>query len=348
MFKISASSLYDGGLQHGKLAREQIVMWSRTKEFKAMEAFAKGPGKEAFEALKQNNSDFLPQYVRELEGIADGAGVDMDNIWLMNMINEIEALMPESTKPLARRDGHCSDIYGVNTKGYVSHGHNEDWSEEMKPLWYWLFQSYPDGSHCSGLVYPGTLVGWAVTFNHHGVLTTQNSLFPQHARPSGLISSFVQRWAICNSSRLEEVATRISNTRGWAQAASLNIVDLRARKMANMEIWEDEVSRFDVVSNYSHFNIFKQLRDIPEEGDRSSSHHRQARVDAMPRSSSWTDIVTRLGDQQDRNYPIYRNITLSTVVLDGLTGVLRAWDGENPRMNIQNPTHVWNLLKNKF
>ena len=69
--------------------------------------------------------------MEELRGIAEGSGVDLDAIWVTNLIAELDPLLPA----LVRVEG-CSDLYGHDKdSGAAVHGHNEDWSEEVKPLW---------------------------------------------------------------------------------------------------------------------------------------------------------------------------------------------------------------------
>ena len=44
----------------------------------------------------------------------------------------------------APREDHCTDVYAVARSGYreaFALGHNEDWSEAVKPFWYWVNQS---------------------------------------------------------------------------------------------------------------------------------------------------------------------------------------------------------------
>jgi hypothetical protein len=92
-----------------------------------------------------------------------------------------------------RRAGHCTDIYAVNEGGAAAgfaHGHNEDWPGPVKDYWYFLsIQSNTSGvdgngggggvggadvvSSCAGLVYPGSLVGWAPSWNDEGMYMTR-------------------------------------------------------------------------------------------------------------------------------------------------------------------------------
>lgn len=337
IYRISASTHLEAGQQHGRLAADRIKGWLSTLEMSNLVNFTLGKGSDAFANLKRDNSKFSPALAEEVKGMAEGAGIPADHMWVATLINELEALMPS-----AERHGHCSDLYAVSDGGYgggFAHGHNEDWPGPISKFWYFasINSTSTSGelSSCAGMVYPGGLVGWASTWNARGMYLTQNSLFPARSRRQGLASAFVQRNAICGpdggASSFEEVVSRLS-TKGWAQAASVNIVDLVHRRMGNVELYEDRIGVHEVVTsvpsapaNYSHFNAFKEIRGVEDDGHRLSSHHRQARVDSLPSVRTADDIVRRLSDTADPIYPIYREMTLATLVLDGAKKLLQVW-----------------------
>merc|ERR1712217_817491 len=105
-----------------------------------------------------------------------------------------------------------------------------------------------------------------------------------------------------------------------------NVVDTRGKRMANVELWEDRHNVFEVTEtlhNYTHFNEFKHLETAQNrsiDDPRLFTHDpRQARADALPAPQSEVDIMSRLSDPQ-----IFRpTATITTVVLNGTTGVLR-------------------------
>merc|ERR1719240_2176858 len=100
--------------------------------------------------------------------------------------------------------------------------------------------------------------------------------------------------------------------------------------MANVELWEDRHSVEEVTSdmhNYSHFNEFKHLwtaRGKTIDDPKMFIHDpRQARVDALPAPRSDMDVMERLSDAE-----VFRpTATITTVVVNGSTGVLRLWCG---------------------
>merc|ERR1719277_1853102 len=95
---------------------------------------------------------------------------------------ELEALMPDNW--IKKHANHCSDFYYLHphTLDVLGHAHNEDWGGSAKEFYYYVkYTALPGAnfSSCAGLSYPGTLIGWAPTWNEHGVFLTQNTLYPR-------------------------------------------------------------------------------------------------------------------------------------------------------------------------
>jgi len=350
LYRIKASGYFDAGWQHGRIASRQIHGWLATPEMQSIFAWTSGQGKQAFENLKTNNTIEFPDYAEELRGIAEGANVSLDQIWCANLLNELEEIMDNVHNPAK----HCSDIYAISPGGYAAgfaHGHNDDWSDALKPYWYVLsvviqsnVKSQSLFSACAGLAYPGALVGWAPSWNIHGIFSTQNSLLPKTSRSRGLATAFVQRRAICSATNMDEAIAGLTKG-GWSDGASLNIVDVRSRRMVNVEFWEDMSSVLEIteaMGNYSHFNRYKHLRNARglSIDDPSGFIHdlRQASVDALPPPRSAHDVMARLGDSS-----IFRpSATLTTVVVNGSTGQLDVWCGTPSSMS--GPVYSWNLF----
>jgi len=345
IFNITASSLYDAGRQHGQHAASRIRDWLQSEELVDLVAYAQGRGQGAFEELKRTNAALYPQYVDELRGIAAGSGVDLDRVWVLNLITELEALGRTS------RSGHCSDIFAVSS-GNFAHGHNEDWPGPVMSLAYFVKYTAAAGAgfnSCAGFVYPGTMLGWGPTWNSHGVYVTENSLFPVRSRAGGAAWAFAQREAICGSAGglgHEGVSEEITR-HTWSSGASVNIVDIRRRRLVNIEVNEDR-SSVHVISdgaagaaNYSHFNMYKHLdgADTPQ----ASSIDRQARVDALPAVRSYQDVLERLSDHENPEHPIFRNDTLMTTAFDSASGRMSVWCcGRSAATHP--PSHTWDML----
>lgn len=133
LFEIKANSLYDAGFQHGREASERNKGWFNTDEIRELFIFAKGDGNSAYNALRRDSERKYPDYVKELEGIAAGAGVELESVWMAQLMIELENLMENTLQFLTNASGHCTDITSVHAGGFsngFAHGHNEDWSED--------------------------------------------------------------------------------------------------------------------------------------------------------------------------------------------------------------------------
>jgi len=364
-FNISATNLYGAGKQQGQLAGERIRGWLATDEMRGLRNFTQGLGRTGFLAMIADNTRFAPTLVTELQGIADGAGVEVEEIWGATMINELEIWFSNG----AKRAGHCSDIYAIARGGAATgfgHGHNEDWPGPINQHFFYVayqpIGADADFTSCAGLAYPGGLIGWAPSWNAQGTYLTQNSLFPIVNRPGGLSSAFVQRQAICPAGpgvRAKEAAAgrrgidRVIGglvNGGWSSAASINIVDVVEKRMANVEAHLDAASvshslnaNTGVSHNMTHFNQFKHLEIGVADEPEDSSMHRQATVDSMAASHDVDDIKARLSDTSDTDFPLFRDMTIATITLNGTTADLNVWCCGHASASTP-PLYKWNLL----
>ena len=82
------------------------------------------------------------------------------------------------------------------------------------------------------------------------------------------------------------------------------------------------------------------IADAPE----PSTLHRQARIFALSPARSAADIRAILSDHADPAYPIFRGMTLTTMVLDGLSGKLSVWCCGDSATGGKPPLYEWNVL----
>jgi len=349
LYEITATSMYGAGLQHGRMASSRIKGWLSSEEMSSLVAFVQGAGKEKFRKLKEVNSAHYPELVDQMQGIAHGADISLDSVWILNLITELEAVESRRNK-----DGHCSDIYTVSD-GNFNHGHNEDWEGVISKYWYFAkYIAAPSANFesCAGLVYPGSVIGWAPTWNSHGMYLTQNSLFPLVNSDDGVSTVFAQASAICGKSGGKGqdaiVAELIRNQ--WSSGASVNLIDIKRKTMANVEVHRNKHSIYQVTNgtttatNYSHFNMYKHLAPGTIQNPEASTVHRQARVDALPPPRTRADIIERLSDATDRAYPIYREMTLATLILDGSIGRMDVWCCGHSSASGGEPIYSWDML----
>ena len=364
IYQLNAHSTYGIGYQIGISGKEKIQGWFNSCEMENVFEFAFGSGNDAFEQIKADSGKFYPEYKEELEGIAKGANVSLQKVWAMNMLSELENLPDFKPKTCGKKgsklllSGHCTDVF-VNSQ---CQGHNEDWSEALKPYFFFvsLTPISKDAiacnedekgnftfSSCGGLLYPGALVGWAPAWaKKSGLYSTQNSLFPKKSLRRGVMSGFSQKKAICESNNMDE-ALKILSENEWAEGASVNIIDARngGSNMVNVEVHESTFSVYNIKNNYTHENMYKHEDMLNGLGKfDASSFYRQIALNTFPAPTGCNDIQSMLSDTSDRNYPVFRNITLTTMILNTKTLQLHVWCcGKNAAEH--EPVYLWNLSK---
>lgn len=88
-------------------------------------------GRAAYDAMLKSANDTYPQYVKEVEGMAYGSGVDFKTLFVLNVRNELSTFKVNGEK-LEDTVEHCSDylVNGLNQangKNEILIGHNEVW-----------------------------------------------------------------------------------------------------------------------------------------------------------------------------------------------------------------------------
>ena len=105
----------------------------------------------------------------------------------------------------------------------------------------------------------------------------------------------------------------------------------------------ERASAYEVTANYSHFNMFKHLEAGIADQPAPSTLHRQARADALPTPRSLAEVARVLSDVADAAYPIYRNMTLHSLLLDARSGRLRGWCCGSAPASGEPPAYDWHL-----
>nr|CAH7751418.1 unnamed protein product [Callosobruchus chinensis] len=139
-------------------------------------------GRKAYEDTLNCVKANFPQYIRELEGIADGARVPFHKLFLLHMDNIVAYACRKECE--AKPQG-CSTIC-VNQKGQEILGHTEDALSETLNHYYYvsahIVSDKPEGKwkvteeKFTSLCYAGHLPGYTMGYNHHGLLLHRGKL----------------------------------------------------------------------------------------------------------------------------------------------------------------------------
>jgi hypothetical protein len=164
------------------------------------------------------------------------------------------------------------------------------------------------GPAFNALSYPGFLPGNAFGFNAAGILHTVNHVAPRPVKV-GLGRHFLAR-ALLDAGTLDEAIRNIT-VPDRASGFNYNIGSLSERRVISVEVALERHHVREIQGCYTHTNHYVELNDEKQEIS-PSSRKRLERSLALCRTAPPTDaghVLALLGDQTDRDYPIYREAT---------------------------------------
>lgn len=266
----------------------------------------------------------FPEYVSELEGMAQGAERPFEEIFLVNLRGECEGLMAleaQAGENAGTGGDACTDCLVLNPDAALI-GHNEDGTPAALGNMYVVRAKVDGDGSFNVLSYPGFLPGNAFGFNDYGVMHTINALSPRHVRV-GLGRHFIAR-SLLDARSLDDAVKR-ATVSGRAAGFNYNIGSISERRVVSIEVSPDSHHVHDVQGYYVHTNHYLNLIHVEQEIT-PSSRKRLERAQSLCRSTSPTEaahVLALLGDQGDRDYPIHcdatppeTNATLCSVLFD--------------------------------
>jgi isopenicillin-N N-acyltransferase-like protein len=137
----------------------------------------------------------FPDFIQELEGIAEGAHVPLEDIWVLNCYQEL--------LEMEKRSPSCTSlVVGKNhtSNGHVTLAHNEDWLSADRDTVYLVRAQPEDGPSYLGMTYGPLLVN--IGFNEAGIGVAINSVFSTD-KQTGVPRILYSR-AILNAQSIEE------------------------------------------------------------------------------------------------------------------------------------------------
>ncbi len=214
----------------------------------------------------------LPQYVEELAGMAEGAGVSFERLLVLNCGEEVLcAPRPGAEDDQPRPTDHCTCL-AIAAPGRTIMGHNEDWVEDDIENMVLLSIAARDGTRILALTGAAYLPMCGV--NSHGFAFYGNTLYARDER-AGVPNAFKHRWLLEAATRTEADARALMP--GRARGSN------HLNAQAGGRIWDVEVSAARHVTVEAdgwlvHTNHFTspQLQDV-ERSESSGSRLRLQR-----------------------------------------------------------------------
>ncbi|CAL1532154.1 unnamed protein product [Lymnaea stagnalis] len=363
---------YDVGYSVGKTFADKIKsFWRESADVNNIDLpFYNTPaGKEYFKKALEICKKNFPQFVRELEGIADGAQMSFDNIFMLNLSKEVHNVLAQQPVDKQFKEvAGCTDIF-INRPTCKILGHNEDCDPKIKPFGYLVsFQILQDNLEeeeetFTAYCYPGVLPGTAFSFNRHGMVFSVNGLYPDFISETSPPRMFINR-SMIKARSLNEAIELIKNPGfGVAYGFTLNIADIRHPS----DMWSVEVaphaneSLFHVYTvaeekdpgrpcHYIHINNYKHLK-IAEKPNLRSTKARTIRTEEFPPPENRQNVLTILGDEGNQEFPIYRSerpsdhsATSFTAVVDIIKNRVDIYT-ENPAKSGVKPLLCLNIME---
>jgi len=228
--------------------------------------------------LSQRARSAFPRYHRELEGMADGAGVDPDDLLIWNLRGDLRFPPDMAPAAAAALSDSCTTVMipgDDNKPGIIAH--NEDGAPELDGGCYWLSARPDDGLAFESFLYPGLLPGNAFAANSAGLVQTINNIRVHDLKP-GVPRHFITR-AVLDCRTLDE-AVAVIGREDRAAGFHHSLGQAGDRRLLSVEAPASGCAVREVAEGSAHANhlIDESLIDIPQAVTESSTI-RQARAD---------------------------------------------------------------------
>lgn len=244
---------------------------------------------------------WYPDYVTELEGLAQGAGCAFEELFLVNLRGEYRGLL-HTSPPRG-----CSDCVLVTDEKMLI-GHNEDGAPAFQGHVYLVHAEVEGKPAFTAFSYPGFLCGNAFGFNAEGICFSVDNVQPRNVR-EGVGRHFIAR-SLLEARSLDDAIRRVT-VPARASGFSYTIGSIPERQVVIVEVAPEAHRIRAVQGTYFHTNHYLELTEV-DQVIHPSSQARIKRGSAMMQTHPLRhagDILTILGDQADEQYPIYRSAT---------------------------------------
>ncbi|XP_012279242.1 uncharacterized protein LOC105699095 [Orussus abietinus] len=315
---------FDVGYTFSGMIQEHVDEYRPLKET-YLPLYETEEGRRIYEETLESVTRQFPQYVRELQGTADGAKVPFHKLFLMHLDDVLpNALETGNTDEKKPDSGGCSSVV-CNEPGQEILGHNEDAYTSVLNHWYLVSAHVvEDGlreEKFTSLSYAGFLPGYTMGYNHHGLVYTINTLSARRLRSGKTLRYFLAR-SLLGVENFEQAQETLRNDGcGAAEGFSVNLTFLYQegdRLFHNIEVGppEEEASqsRLDILTakpgeNLFHCNKYLRLQ-VPEVDGLiiDSSVWRMAAICRHSLPKSREDVINILSDQTDDKFRVFQEI----------------------------------------
>lgn len=262
-----------------------------------------------------------PEFLREIEGIAAGAGADFDDIFLWNCRGDF----PGGGDQSSAEDAGCTTVMlPASGEQPAIIAHNEDDQAELDGHCFLVRVRPSHGVGFLSFYSPGLLPGHTFAVNEAGLVQTINHIRP-HDQVAGIPRHIIAR-AVLASTDLD-AALAVLARRDRASGFHHNLGQVGSGRLLSVEAPASICVVHHITSAAVHSNhlVFQECADIGQEvADSSASRQRRAEALISDGALEGRDALVVLGDQAESELPICRKrrggsdpgYTLATAVFE--------------------------------
>lgn len=286
---ISASGApYDLGRMIGKATREAVHRVSiHNPEQMATEQ--RWSGSDYVDQLIAATRHAFPQYIAEMQGMADGMDIPFKRVFMWNCRGDL--LWPRDISPAVAAglsDGCTTliipprDNHGTSQPAMIAH--NEDGSSDYYDQCFWVSAKPDNAPGFESFLYPGMIAGHTMGASHGGIVQTINNM-RVHDLKVGVPRHFISR-AILDCTTMDQALALLSR-KDRAGGFHHNLGSVLEKRLVSVEAPASgcmirEISCDPTSPAVAHTNhlLSEELKNTPQEISHSS-HVRQIRADEL-------------------------------------------------------------------
>jgi len=223
-----------------------------------------------------------PKFVLELEGLADGAELDFQTVFVWNCRGDLRLPEDASPKEQSEASNGCTTLLipANETKGTPNIiAHNEDGAPEFLGGCFWVTATPDNGTAYESFMYPGMLPGHTVGLNKAGLVQTINNVRVHDLKP-GIPRQIISR-ALLDCKNLGE-AVRVLERKDRASGFHHNLGCAGDKRLLSVEAPASGCDVKNIINPSTHANhlIAEQFQNVDQEITHSSDA-RQSKSDEL-------------------------------------------------------------------
>ncbi len=230
--------------------------------------------------------NLFPDYMEEIKGTADGAGQEMETLFMTNIMMEIVyryyELSGKRAVPFNSNLGCSSVAYAKNGQLFLAH--NEDLFTSFINSMYVVKMAVPGKPEILCLSYPGLLPGLPPAMTEAGIVQSGNDICGLHIEPT--VPMVFHFRSVLDAGSIQDAVDRAIIPQR-ARTMTHNIGSFTEKRIISVEAAPTKHQAHEVDGFYVHTNhfILPEMMDIVIDSE------------SMPSSLSRFDVLTALAEQ---------------------------------------------------